>query len=183
MCQERIRKLRIWGRTKPGHRETNSLFPPDLVDPGSNRRRPADVYVPSWQAGRPAALDIAVTSPQRADALLGASQRSGAAAEGCEQQKRTHLGTEQDCNSAGISFIPVVLETSGGLGPSAMHVVKTMAKSTIDAHNDGKNILRSHLEVLCTAVRRANARAVLRRNPDVNSGDGGIASALCFLQS
>ena len=37
-------------------------------DPNANRR-PADVYLPKWRRGAPAALDLAVTSGLRADML------------------------------------------------------------------------------------------------------------------
>ena len=45
--------------------EKPDLLPPKPGVPGSNRRRPADVYLPWWAQGRPAALDIAVNCSRR----------------------------------------------------------------------------------------------------------------------
>ena len=70
--------------------ETPGLLPSDMHERGSNLRRPAEIYTPSWQAGRPA-LDIAVASSQRADSLQEASQRPGAAADNYEHCKRSDL--------------------------------------------------------------------------------------------
>ena len=71
----------------------------------------------------------------------------------------------------GFAFIPMVAETSDGWGPSASCVFKAFAKS-IDTRSDGDaaHILQEKLQVLCTAIRRANARAVLRRAPEASSG-------------
>ena len=58
-------------------RDNPELLDPELkFAPETNRRRPAEVYIPSWTGGAPAAFDLAVTSPQRQDILALASQRS-----------------------------------------------------------------------------------------------------------
>eukprot|EP00662_Eupelagonemidae_sp_cell21_P057239 gene57239-biopygen50387 len=46
---------------------------------GPDGRRPADVYLPCWRVGRPAALDFAVTSGLRIGAV-GESAADGSAA-------------------------------------------------------------------------------------------------------
>ena len=49
-------------------------------------------------------------------------------------------------------------------GASAMHVLKGFAKSAaIQQNGDSNVILNRYLQQLCTAIRRANARATLRR--------------------
>ena len=70
---------------KPG------LLQPSLEQPASWRRRPADVFVPSWKQGVPAAFDITVMSPHRVDIVGQASFKPGAAAEAYEQFKRGDL--------------------------------------------------------------------------------------------
>ena len=73
--------------------EKPGLLPPSPDNPGSNLRRPADVYLPTWSGGTPAAIDLAVTSPQRLDVLSQASLRMGAVAEAYETHKRKYLDT------------------------------------------------------------------------------------------
>ena len=159
--------------------EKAGLLKPDPELPGSNLRRPADVYLPSWKHGRPAALDLAITSPQRRDIIVASSATQGATAAAYEQFKRAHLDTEQDCISQGISFIPMVAETCGGWGTSAMCTLKALAKlatQKFDANAtdmDANPRLRVHLQKTCTAIRRANARAVLRRAQGHVGGAGG----------
>ena len=54
--------------------EKAELLPPRPDDPSSaNLRRPADVFLPSWDFGSPAAFDFAIVSPQRRDVLSQAS--------------------------------------------------------------------------------------------------------------
>ena len=48
---------------------------PSLI-PGSSTR-PADVYLPNWKRGQPAALDVTVISTMQQQTLLGASITSG----------------------------------------------------------------------------------------------------------
>ena len=63
----------------------------------------------------------------------------------------------------------MVAETHGGWGTSAMCTLKALAKlatQKFDANatdTDANPRLRVHLQKTCTAIRRANARAVLRR--------------------
>ena len=67
------------------------LEKPDLLPPApdsldANLRRPADVYLPNWRNGRPAALDLAITSPHRHDLIQTAPLAPGAAAAACVQR-------------------------------------------------------------------------------------------------
>ena len=93
----------------------------------------------------------------------------GAAATAYEQHKRSYLDTERDCAAQGISFIPIVAEASGGWGPSALCTFKALAKlaqqglQSVACEELPNPRFRRHLEHACTAIRRANARAVLRR--------------------
>ena len=143
------------------------MLPPRPDDPsGSNLRRPAYVDAPSWTHGQPAAYDLAITSPQRQETLGQASLRPGHAATQYEGHKRTHLSTEEDCRRQGILFVPLVAETSGGRGPSAIATFTKWAKLAIRRGVQPvspKAILPQYLETLCVAIRSAKARAVLRR--------------------
>ena len=101
-----------------------------------------------------------------------------------EHHKRTYLDVAAVCESQGISFIPIVGETSGGWGPSAMCTFKALAKATLADEADGHdNTLHNHMQRMCTAVRRANARAVLRRRPVQEHAESSLRSAQMILGS
>ena len=132
--------------------------------PGADRHRPADVYIPSWEGGRPACFDLAVTSPMRRDIVGAASRKAGAAAEAYEGYKRSYLNTAADCVNQGLAFVPLVAEPSGGWGPSALCTFKALARThAIVSGCDSGIVLKDFLSRLCAVVRKHNARAVLRR--------------------
>ena len=99
--------------------EQPGLLQPSPAQPNAAQRRPADVYLPSWN-GSPAALDFAITSPHRLDAPREATSTAGAAAAVYEAHRRAYLNTAEDCVAQGIAFIPMVGEPFGGWGTSAI---------------------------------------------------------------
>ena len=145
--------------------EKANLLQPSPDQPSAHLRRPADVYIPSGSNGTPIALDIAITSPPRIGISSLAAQRSGAAAEQYEQHKRLYLNTAADCEAQGIAFVPLVGEPTGGWGPSALSVLKGLAR-TISSRTGRKSgeIHAEHLQQLCCSIRRSRARAVFRRD-------------------
>ena len=159
------------------------LLPPSPDQPNADRRRPADVYLASWQNGSPAALDLAISSPHRQDAPPEATSVPGAAAQAYEGRKRTHLNTALDCANQGLAFVPIVGEPSGGWGPSAMCTFKAFARAqSVVTGQDAAQILAAELQQLCTVVRRANARVVLSRGCDLRALPGSAAGdALALL--
>ena len=64
----------VFSSTQPAalcpRKEVPSLIP-------SSMSRPADVYLPSWTNGKPAALDVSVISPMQQLTLPGASTSQG----------------------------------------------------------------------------------------------------------
>ena len=147
--------------------EQAHLLPPRPDDPsGNNLRRPADVFVPAWTHGQPAAFDLAITSPQRQETLAQAALTVGHAATVYEIHKRRHLRTEDKCRQQGILFVPLVAEASGGWGSSAIQTFSKMARMAARRGvptNGPKAIMPLFLERLSIAIRSARARAVLRR--------------------
>ncbi|CAK0860758.1 unnamed protein product, partial [Prorocentrum cordatum] len=88
--------------------EQPGLLPPRPDDVQVNGRRPADVYMPPWFQGAPAAFDFAVSSPRRQAARVLAFQGVGRAAQEYELVKRNHLDTERQFQQQGVAFIPLV---------------------------------------------------------------------------
>ena len=79
--------------------------------PGSSSF-PADVYLPNWKTGQPAALDIHVISTMQQQTLAGASTTPGYALQVGEERKM--IAYARACRAAGVTFIPLVVEYLGG---------------------------------------------------------------------
>ena len=89
----------------------------------------------------------------------------GSAASAYEAFKREHLNTAADCQAQGIAFIPMIAEPSGGWGKSAICTLKAIARAAATrSDRSSDSILSEQLQLLSIAVRRAKARAVLRRD-------------------
>ena len=185
-CHNDARNLVGRFASAAGHNPTlekPGLLQPSPDQPGAQRRRPADVFLPSWLEGRPAALDIAITSPQRLEIIQEASTRMGSAAAAYEAFKRAHLNTAEDCIAQGMAFIPMIAETSGGWGTSAICTLKALSRAAA-ARSDRSSgfILSEQLQLLGSAIRRAKARAVLRRDTgSENLVSSAFASAAAVL--
>jgi hypothetical protein len=119
-----------------------------------------------WVGGAPAALDFAVSSPQRADYLASFAQTRASAASEYEGHKRRYMGTEQDCARQGITFIPMVAEPSGAWGPQGLKTLSALAHAkALHSGVEAGPVMGHLLQSLCVGIRRASARAVLKRAP------------------
>ena len=162
---------------RPGLLEPRPLLgptPENGVPNAEGQRRPADVYIPRWRGGAPAALDLAVTSGLRPDMVARSAANGNAATVAYEDFKREHLNTQQLYQQEGITFIPVIAEADGGgWGPEAHKVFNELAKHTSSMTGEPKSIVANHiLQSLCLTLHRENARAILRRRPCFASRDG-----------
>ena len=86
--------------------------------------RPGDVYLPSFIAGQPAALDVTITSPQ-ASLISDAARTCGFALFLTEDRTIGHY--YQKCSDMSIHFIPLALETFGGLSETTRKTLKRIA--------------------------------------------------------
>ena len=128
-------------------------------------RRPADVYIPRWRRGTPAALDFAVTSGLRVDLVKKSIENPSAATEAYERLKCNYQNTEESCRAEGITFIPMICEADGGgWGPAAHKVWCELAKiKAMLTGEQNSTIANRLLQSLGLIIHRENARAVLRR--------------------
>ena len=78
-----------------------------------SERMPADVFLPYWSGGRDTALDVTVTHPLQAATVAGAAVTPGHAASEAYKKKMKLVGEE--CGRQGKVFIPVAMESIGGL--------------------------------------------------------------------
>ena len=151
---------------RPEKERPNLLLPTCPEDTQTGRRRPADVFLPAL-AGSPAALDFAVTAPQRQETLALAGRETGAAAAAYARHKEAHLGTAQACEGQGVVFVPMVVESTGtwdkGAGIVLQHIARAVAART------GEEPQRAHsalMQELCVLIRAHRARAALRRRAE-----------------
>jgi hypothetical protein len=158
--------------------EQPGLLPPRPDDVQVNGRRPADVYIPFWFQGAPAAFDFAVSSPRRQAARVLAFQEVGRASQEYELVKRNHLDTERQCQQQGIVFFPPVAEPSGGWGPTGAETLRRLARASDRRRGEELGAGAARLfQCLSVAIRRATARAVLRRHAALPSTGGAVAAA------
>ena len=80
--------------------------------------RPADVLVPNWVLGKPAAFDLSVTSTLNAQIFQEACVTAGSAA--LAAQIRKHRVNDERCSDLGWACIPLVVETYGCWGTEAI---------------------------------------------------------------
>ena len=164
--------------------EQAHLLPPRPEDnQAANLRRPADIYIPSWKNGAPAALDTAITSPLQQGIVGQAALTSGAAAKAYEERKRAFLNTADLCAQQGILFVPLVAECTGGWGEDSLKALRHLAQAAADRRGREKGeVLTEILQSLCIIIRSAKARAVLRRAPCGNPalGSGGESAGVAL---
>ena len=168
-----------WTQTGAGAAQENGAS----RDPNA-LRRPADVYLPRWRRGVPAALDLAVTSGLKPDMVQKSAEAGSAAVTAYEVFKRTHLDTEAACQDEGLNFIPLICEADGGgWGPAAHSVWSELAKyKSVLTGERSSTIATYMLQSLGLILHKENARAILRRSANNNNRDFSellAASAAC----
>ena len=92
--------------------------------------------------------------------------------------KRTYKNTENECESQGFTFTPMIVEAhAGGWSPTAKQVWDRMAKLQSATWNEQGNTSSIRIaQRLFRALHRENARAVLRRAPpSLDPGDPSSA--------
>ena len=144
--------------------EKPGILPDDKPLGLSSRRRPADVFMPAWTSGSPAALDFAVTSVQRQAVIESASRTPLASADQYSDVKRSHLDTQRLCAGEGVDFFPMVAETSGAWSRSAIGILGELSRRIAEQRGTDSNLEFSFmLQRLSVLFRRCQARAWFRR--------------------
>ena len=131
----------------------------------SSGRRPADIWMPRWCDGGPAALDFAVTSGMRGAALHRSAIDHSATVVDYEASKRNYLSTAAQCEQQGLQFLPIVIEAHGGTwGPTAKQAFKALCREYANSNSVETSAACSDFaQRISIALERENARAILRR--------------------
>ena len=91
----------------------------------NSQSRPGDIFLPNWRS-RQTAFDVAVTSPLSQSALPQSSSTPGAAIQQMKSRKMNkHF---RPCQSNGIMFVPLVVETLGRWDADAIDHLRAIAK-------------------------------------------------------
>ena len=123
---------------------------------------PADVLVPNWDLGKPAAFDLSVTSTLHPSVLLEASMTAGSAALVAENRK--HKYNDRKCEELGWVCIPLVVETYGCWGAAAVATFSKLAGRLSTRLNQTKpKTIFGIYSRLGLSLVRANCRAILSR--------------------
>ena len=135
---------------------------PSLI-PGS-KSRPADVYLPHWKRGQPAALDVSVISPLQQLTVSQASSTQGHALLVGEGRKISAHAAP--CASVGVSFIPLMVETLGGWSDKASDTIRSIGQLQGQRLGISPADTTTHLfQRLAICLWRENAAMWIRRMP------------------
>ena len=115
------------------------------------QNHPADVFLPHWDRGLPAALDISVISTLQQRTLQGAAETQGYALSICEERKMAAHAVS--CRAVGVSFIPLAIESLGGwseLGAKTInHIGRLLGQRLVICPSTTSRHLFQRCSVLC----------------------------------
>ena len=128
-----------------------------------DRTRPADVLVPNWVLGKPAAFDLSVTSMLNAHIFQEACVTAGSAA--LAALIRKHQVNDERCRDLGSACIHLVVETYGRWGTEAIQALSRLATPLSTRQGRPKSLVCNEIfGRLSLALVRANSRAILSRS-------------------
>ena len=136
--------------------------------------RPADVFVPNWSRGRPAPVDVLVTSPLQQQTLAEAAYTPGHALQiGGNRKLATNLSA---CRSVGMECIPFVAETLGGLVEDAITTIRAIGQAVGQRSGSPDPITSTrHLfGRFATTLWRGNDALWLHRHPTLHPKLDGL---------
>eukprot|EP00731_Ephydatia_muelleri_P020141 Em0012g966a len=137
------------------------------LDVEGSRTRPADILLPNWEFGKPAALDFTITSALNPSTLNEASVMAGFAASAAEIRK--HVANDEKCSRLGWVCIPLSVETYGCWGEEAGRCLDRLATRIATRTGCPKSSAVSGLYGrLSIGLIRANARALLARSSSLS---------------
>ena len=147
-------------------KEVTSLIP-------DTNSRPADIFLPNWSRGLPAALDVTVISTLQTSTLSGAAMDQGYALRVGEGRK---IAAHQEaCQAVGMSFVPLVVESLGGWSEEAAFTISRIGRLLGQRTGSSPGETTRHLfQRLSVALWRGNATLWLNRLPTHSPWVDGI---------
>ena len=147
-------------------KEVTSLIP-------DTNSRPADIFLPNWSRGLPAALDVTVISTLQTSTLSGAAKDQGYALRVGEGRK---IAAHQEaCQAVGMSFVPLVVESLGGWSEEAALTISRIGRLLGQRTGSSPGETTRHLfQRLSVALWRGNATLWLNCLPTHSPWVDGI---------
>ena len=137
--------------------------------PGSDAR-PADVFLPDWDKGRDAALDVTVVSPLQQNLVDRCAVDHDLALDTAYRRKMTSRFDE--CRAVNVSLIPLAVETFGGWHRSAAVELKRIASRLARQTNATESVVVSHFfQKLAICLQRTNASLLLSGQTEFPSSE------------
>ena len=147
-------------------RESPHLIP-------NRQSRLADIFLPNWDRGRPAALDISVICPLQRLTIQGAAASPGHALQVGESRKRDLHHAHWA--SASISFIPLLFESLGELSSLSSQTISAIGLHLGPRIGVSPSNTRRQLYQKCSiSLWRGNAVLWLHRFYTISPGVDGI---------
>ena len=128
--------------------EQKSLLP-------DNNSRPGNIFLPVWNAGQPAALDVTFTSPLQSSFIINASEKSGFALSAAVDRKYEQYA--QNLSEVGIQFIPLAFETFGGFSETVRKTLKRIATLA-----DNRNLQPAGLSIAFSRISQSVSVTAIR---------------------
>ena len=122
-----------------------------------------DIFLPS---GRPAVLDVTVTSPLQPNNTTHAAEKFSYAIEAAEEQK--YAQHENSCSGQGILFVPLAVESLGVLSVTLKKTLKRIAliADSRNYQSQGQAIAFDRLtQSVSVVIVRGSATMLLARVP------------------
>ena len=134
-----------------------------------NDRRPADVYLPNWAAGRDSALDITVINPLQQATVGEAAVTPGHSLTFAFDRKMR--GAAEDCERQDVSFTPLAFESLGGWHRVAVNEVKKIAQAMARQTGRDESEVCSHaISRLSLLLMKGNSAILVNRIPSITHG-------------
>ena len=129
----------------------------------NSQTRPGDIFLPNWR-GRQTAFDVAVTSPLGQSILPRSATKAGAALDAMKTSKlNKHF---RACQSNGVFFVPLVVETLGGWDSDAVFHLRAIAKQACSrSPSPSETAIRQLFQRLSVILQRANSGMIAARAP------------------
>ena len=131
--------------------------------PGTERR-PADVFIASYEGGRDAALDVTVISSLQDKTVAGAAVTPGHALTVAYDRKVADAA--ELCRQQGIVFVPLPFEALGGMHEVTVAQVEKLAGALARHTGQREEEARAHLfSRLGVVLQRGNGAILANRIP------------------
>ena len=134
----------------------------------NNGRRPADIWCPFLDAGRPVAIDFTCVSQLRGDFL---KKEADHPVKFAHDRKERAVGAE--LRREGICFRPVAVSTLGNFHPEAIKLIQTLCRSkSVRLDLDEKKTFNQEMKLLSCQLQRGNS--LMFTNKSVEFSDNNM---------